>query len=864
MLSRLLTLFRRRRLERDLDDEIAGHLAMQEAEFRAAGMAPEAARTAAIREFGGVAQTKEDYRDRRDIPLLETFLRDARYALRGLRRSPGFAAAAVLSLAIGIGTNTAVFSVFHALVLRALPVARPDELVSFYRTGGWGRGFVSWPFYLEVRDRSDLFQAVAARSGVDKVRLRTSSSDRLESAQREFISGNYFSMLGVNAQIGRLLTDDDNRTPHAHPLAVLSYDYWANRFASDPAVLGRMLIVNEQPLTIVGVAARGFRGVEVERHPDFWVPAMMAEGDIMQPGRNWAWIVARRRPEVSRARIQAAVSTLFANHLTRIYGSNPVASFRRMAMSQQIEVRDGASGLSRLRDQFGRPLAVLMAAVGLVLLAACANVAHLLLARAAARQKEIGLRYSLGASRSHFITQALTETLILAMAGGITGTAFALWGERAILAFLPPSSGDPFPITPDLTILGFTLATSLFSAILFGIGPALKSTTSGLPRVRVRNALVIAQVAFSTVLVVLAGLFGHSLSELRGIRLGFRNPDVIALTLEFPQSWKPAQTRAARERFMEAVAAMPGVSRVSCGFPGPFLGGIANASMKVRGSEKDPTWVSVQQVAPAYFETLGAAPVAGREFGPSDIAGSHPVALVNQAFVREFLKDGDSLGRVVEMVPPVEVVGVVPDIPHMGLREKVAPTLYLPLPQKSSEYEPSIVIRAALPLGALAAVMRREMAKISPEITSNEPRTVRQRIDDSIFQDRLLATLSGFFGVIALALAAIGLYGVVAYGTARRAREIGIRVALGARRQTVLWMVLRDALALVILGLAIGLPASWAAAKQIRSVLFDVQPADTLTYAGTLATLLICGAIAAGLPARRAAGIDPNRVLRQE
>jgi len=366
------------------------------------------------------------------------------------------------------------------------------------------------------------------------------------------------------------------------------------------------------------------------------------------------------------------------------------------------------------------------------------------------------------------------------------------------------------------------------------------------------------------VLVVLAGLFGHSLSELRGIHLGFRNQDVIALTLEYPQSWKPAQTRAARDRFMEAVSALPGVSRVSCGFPGPFLGGIANASMKVRGSEKDPTWVSVQQVAPAYFETLGAAPVAGREFGPSDIAGSHPVALVNQAFVREFLKDGDSLGRVVEMVPPVEVVGVVPDIPHMGLREKIAPTLYLPLPQKVSEYEPTIVIRAALPPGALAAAMRREQAKISPEITSNEPRTVRQRIDDSIFQDRLLATLSGFFGVIALALAAIGLYGVVAYGTARRAREIGIRVALGARHQTVLWMVLRDALALVILGLAIGLPASWAAAKQIRSVLFDVQPADTLTYAGTLATLLICGAIAAGLPARRAAGIDPNRVLRQE
>jgi predicted permease len=867
MLSRLFSVFRQRRLERDLDDEIAGHIAMQEAEFRRAGMTPQAAHAAAMRQFGGVTQAKEDYRDRRGLPWLETALRGARYALRGLRRSPGFAAASVLSLAIGIGVNTAIFSMFHALVLRALPVARPAELVSFYRTGGWGSGIVSWKFYLEARGRNDLFQSVAARSAIEKIRLRTGASDRLENAQREFVSDNYFGTLGVRAQLGRLFTEEDNRASNAHPLAVLSYDYWANRFAADPAVLGRTLIVDEQPLTIVGVAARGFRGVEVERHPDLWVPAMMARGDIMEPGRNWVWIVARRRPEVSRPRIQAAVTTLFANHLSHFYGNNPVASFRRMAMNQKIEVREGASGLSRLRDQFGRPLAVLMAAVGLVLLAACANVAHLLLARGAARQREIALRYSLGATRARLITQSLTETLILALAGGIAGTAFALWGERVIIAFLPPSSGDPFPVSPDLTVLGFTLAVSLLSAILFGIVPALKSTAAGLPRARVRNALVIAQVAFSTVLVVLAGLFGQSLSVLHGIELGFRNQDVIALSLDYPQSWKPAQKRAARDRFTEAISAIPGVSRVSCGFPGPFLGGFSSASVKVRGSEaatKDLPWVSLQLVEPAYFETLGAAPLAGREFGRSDVAGSHAVALVNQAFVRQFLDGGAALGRVIEMQPPVEIIGVVPDIAHLGLREKVASTLYLPLQQKPSDWEPTIMIRAALPPGALASAMRRELAHISPEITASEPRTVRQRIDDSIFQDRLLATLSGFFGVIALALAAIGLYGVVAYGTARRSREIGIRVALGARRQALVWMVLRGALALVALGLAIGLPLSWAVAKQVGSVLFGVQPADTATYAGTLAVLLVCGVIAAWLPARRAASLDPNRVLRQD
>jgi predicted permease len=867
MLSRLLSLFRRRLLDRDLEDEIAGHLAIQEAEFRAAGMTPEAARAAALRAFGGVTQTREDYRERRGVPWIENAVRDARYALRGLRRSPGFTVAAVLSLAIGIGANTAIFSMVEALLLRMLPVAHPEELVSLYRTGGWGRGFTSWPFYLRVHERRDLFQDVAARSGVEEVRFQTGAGGRLQAARREFVSGNYFGMLGVGPALGRVITDEDNRTPHAHPVAVLSFDFWTSRFGADPTVVGRKLIIDETPFTVIGVAARGFRGVEVERHPDLWVPAMMAAGDIMEPGRNWVWIVARRRQGVSRARAGAAVGTLFASYLTQVYGNHLVSSFRRTAMSQKIEVREGGSGLSRLRDEFGRPLAVLMAAVGLVLLAACANVAHLLLARGAARQKEMALRSWLGASRGRLIVQAMTETAILAVVGAAAGIVFAMWGERVILGFLPASSGDPFPVTPDAAVLGFTLALSLLAAALFGVVPALKSTANALPRARLRSTLVVAQVMFSVVLVVLAGLCGRSLSQLRGVNLGFHDQNVIAFSLEYPRAWKPAQRNAARDQFLEAVAAMPGVSRVSYGFPGPFLGGTSTATVRVAGSAAaaEQRWVSVHWVAPEYFETIGTGPVAGREFVRSDTPSGRQVALVNQAFVRELLDDtARPLGRMIERFETAEIVGVVPDIPHQGLREKIAPTVYLPLTQHPPDWDPVLVVRAGVAPAALAAAMRRALARINPEITASEPRTIRQKVDDSIFQDRLLATLSGFFGLVALALAAIGLYGVVSYGTARRSREIGIRVALGARQGAVAWMVLREALALVVIGIAIGLPASWAAAREVVSVLFGVQPGDVTTYAGTIALLGLCGALAAWLPARRAAGVDPSRVLRME
>jgi predicted permease len=876
-MNRLWSALRPRRLDRDLDDEIAAHLAMQEEEFRRAGMGAREARDAARREFGGIAHTKEVYRDRRGMPWLESAAKDFRLALRGLRQNKGFAAAAVLSLALGIGANTAIFTIFRALMLRTLPVSRPDELVTLYRTGGWGRGYSSYPLYLEVKKRTDLFQDAIARSGVDKARFRAGPSERVETVLREHVTGNYFGVLGVAPAIGRLIAEPDDRTQHAHPVAVLSYDFWQSRFAGDPSVLGQTIILTEQPLTIVGVAQRGFRGVELDRRPDVWLPVMMRRGDIMEPGSNWAWMMARRRPEVSREQVQAAVDVLFRQYLAGLYGENTPARFRKVALAQQIEVREGAVGLSGLRENFGTALRVLMAAVGLVLLAACANVANLLLARGAARRKEVALRVSLGATRGRLIQQALMESFLLAALGAIAGITLAYWGTGAILAFLP----EPFAVAPDGTVLAFTVALSGVAAILFGLGPAIRSAgidpaaalrmTAGSRDARptMRRVLVTVQVAFSVVLVALAGLFGHSMVELRSVDLGFRHQNSMAFAIDSPPAMDEAQRNARRNRLLEGLERVPGVTSVSYAFPGPYLGGSSNATVQIPGVEtgaREGSWTSVHAVGPRYFETIGATVAAGRGVDRTDTAKARPVAVVNEAFVRQYLPgDARVLDRsLISGTPEAKaIVGVVRDIAHDGLRSKPVPTVYIPAAQQKSDWEPTIVARASLTPEVLTAAIRREFASAGLQFAM-EPKPIRQRIEESVFQDRLLATLGGFFGILALALAAVGLYGVVAYGTARRAREIGIRIALGARRGEVVWMVLRDALVMVAAGLVLGLPASYLAAKQVAALLFGVKPLDPATFAITAAVLGAIGVGAALLPARRAATLEPLSVLRQD
>jgi predicted permease len=881
--KRLVAIFHGERLDREFDEEIAAHLDMQEEEFRQRGMSAASARAAARREFGGAARTAEVYRETRGFPWLETAAQDVRYALRGLMRNPGFTIAAVVSLALGIGANTAIFSMYHALLLRMLPVSHPEELVTLYRTGGWGTGVCSYPLYLEIRNHTDLFSGVVGRS-LDKAAFRAGNSDHAETVQAEAVTGNYFAVLGVAPAIGRVFTDDDNRTPKGHPLAILSYDFWKRRFGGDPAVLGQTVTVDEDRLMVIGVAARGFRGVEVDHHPDLWVPAMMEDVDFADANQYWLWVLGRRRPNVPIGKVQAAMQVLLEQHLMALYGNHPNAAYRKKAMAQHMEVREGGVGLSTLRENFATPLTILMVAVGLVLLAACANVANLLLARGAARQKEIAVRLSLGATRARLTRQALTESLLLALMGSAFGILLAWWGERGVLQFLPAASGDPFDATPNTTALLFTVGVAILSAALFGLAPAWRSTAvnpaecikSGGPQggrrhSALRQMLVVAQVAFSVMLVVLAGLFGHSLAALRSVDLGFRNQNVIGFTFEMPSSWKPGQTTAVREGLLARMEALPGVSLVSFGAPGPFKGGSSNSALRVPGSEltaREPAWVSAHQVAPRYFEIIGSTPLIGREFTRSDTATSPKVAVVNQTFVRTFLPgEPHPLNRVLDFdgqkADWVSIVGVVRDIPHQGLREKIAPTVYLPVTQNPTFFG-AVLIRSARSRGDLAPAIRREVERLGPDVSSTDPKTIRQRIDESIFEDRLVATVGGFFGVLALLLAAIGLYGVMAYAAARRAREIGIRIAMGARRGEVLWMVLRGSLALVMAGLAIGLPVSLLAARKVAPVLFGIRPDDSLTFIITACVLLAVGLAAAFVPARRAASMEPMLVLRQE
>ena len=584
--------------------------------------------------------------------------------------------------------------------------------------------------------------------------------------------------------------------------------------------------------------------------------------------------------------MRAALDVLMQQHLRTIYGRSYDSAMRKKAIEQRLEIREGSVGLSMLREHFGKPLGVLLALVALVLLAACINVANLLLARGAARQKEIAMRLSLGATRARLVRQALTETLLIAAAGTAVGIGLAACGVRVIASFLPEEAGNPFSSAPDLPVLGFTIAISAASALLFGLGPALRSTavnpaaglrSGGLDRAgrpMLRRLLVVAQVAFSVVLVAMAGLFGHSLLAMRSVDLGFRNQSVIAFSLDLPRLWK-GNLRQAQDQLMKTLAATPGIYSVSCAFPGLFGGGSSDATIRVPGSERtatEPVEVDVAKIAPRYFETIGAA-LKGREFDRNDTATSPKVAVVNEAFVREFLP-GEAHPETrwlsfddskPEGGSRTSIVGVVRDIRQDGIQQKIAPRVYTPFGQGDDPtFPPDTLVRTALPLAAVRAAVLRELPKLGAGTAVAEWGTVRQRIDDSIFETRLLATLGGFFGVLALLLAAVGLYGVMSYGMAKRAGEIGIRMALGARRADVVGMVLGDALLLVAAGLILGFPLAWAAARAVHSLLFGIAAVDPLAFGGTGAVLIVVALGAAFLPARRAASIDPMRALRHE
>jgi predicted permease len=899
---RLRSLFQRPRVEAELAAELSFHLDQLVAENVAAGMNAQEARHAALRTFGGVAQIEEECREARGTRWFDELGQDLGYAMRTFRRSPTFTLVAALSLALGIGANTAIFSLINALLLRELPVRDPAGLVAVgdpTRVGSLSQGSVrtdlfSFPLYKQVRDRNRVFTDVFAsgRTGrLMNIGIEPSGSQN-ESARGRLVSGNYFSVLGVSPILGRFFTAEEDRAPGAAPYLVISHGWWQRRFAGDPRVIGRTITLNRHPFTIVGVAPPEFFGDIVGVSTDLWIPLSMQPQ--VNPGRmfldrwdtSWLLLMGRLKPGVSLAQARAEMNVL----VPRVIAEQASAQGEELSVPDEprVDVTPGAAGFSRLRQEFSQPLFTLMAIVALVLLVACANVANLLLERAMARQKEIALRLALGAGRARLIRQLLTESLLLAVLGGLLGLLFAFWAGKALLNLVGATGA--VDLLPDLPVLAFTAGVALVTALLFGLAPVLRATRVELAptlkestrsvagdrsgaRWPLRKFLVVAQFAMSLLLVLGAGLFVRTLQNLQQVDLGYPREGLLLMNVDpVAAGYKGARLETFPRALVERLQALPGVSAVSYSENGIFSGTESGTNIRIEGfkspPEGDPN-LAFDEVGAGYFRTVGIPLLSGRDFELRDGPGALRVAVINEAMAKQYFAGRDPLGKRLSRPrsPDVEyeIIGVARDARDHDLRGAVPPRFYLPLAQSD---DPGIAVNVEVRTRTAAASMvepiRQTMRAWDPNlpVTGLEPLT--GMIDDSITNERIIAKLSTVFGLLALLLAAIGLYGVISYTVARRGNELGIRMALGAQRSGVLWMVLRETLLLAVAGIALGVPVGLGAAYAVSSRLFGLSAADPLTLAAAIAVLLAVALVAGFIPGSRATRVDPVVVLRYE
>jgi predicted permease len=890
---RLRALFLKPKMENELQAELQFHLEREIDENIARGMAPEEARYAALRSFGGVERVKEESRDGRGVRLLEEIWQDLRYGLRMMLKSPGFTTITALSLALGIGANTAIFSLLDALLLKPLPVKRPEQLVvvniAIPSQPGRGYSSFSYPVFREMNEKNTVFSSMFARSGSQ---MSMSASGQTERVQGEEVSGNFFSALGLNPRLGRLLTEADDQTPGAHPVAVLSFNFWQRRFGADPNIVGKTINLNNYPFTVIGVAPQGFHGVEVGAAPDVRIPLMM-DGQVRKRGGKpiledrgsmWLAVTARLKSGVSIEQAQAGADNTF--QIAREPDVRRVTADTtddRNFRSLRINLSSAKTGASNLSRQFSQPLTMLMCLVGVVLLIACLNVANLLLARATTRQKEIAMRLALGAGRFRLLRQLLTEGFLLSALGGALGFLFARWGTDMLLGFLP--QGRTLEIKPDLRMLGFTLGVTLLSALFFSLLPALQATrpnlipalknetvviTGGGRRWEPGRLLVVLQVALSLVLLVGAGLFARSLQNLKTVDIGYHTDQVVTMSLDPAQNgYKIEALRNFYNRLSERLAALPGVKTTTFARNAPISGSYSRFGIEAPGYQARPgeeMAVLFNQVAPRFFAAFGAPMLLGRDFTAQDTPESPKVVIVNQGLARRFFGSENALGKriTLENYKDLEIVGVVADAKYRNLKEAAPLTAYIPYSQYEQLGQRTLCVRAAGDAGALVAAIRQEVRTLDPNLPVFNVKTFAEQISDSVSQERLIAMVSSFFGLFALLLAALGLYGVMAYAVTRRTREIGIRLALGAQTASVRRLVMRETLLLALIGIAIGLPAALFSSRLTEGLLFELKPTDPLTI--TLATLLLLSiaALAGYLPARRATRVDPLIALRCE
>jgi putative ABC transport system permease protein len=902
---------RRRRLDAELDEELATHLAEAADDYRRRGLGEEAARLAAIRDFGGVSLTRDRCRDVRGCPPVDALVQDVRDALRVLRKTPGFAAAAIATLALGIGANSAIFSVLDAVMLRSLPVRDPRQLVvvgdpTAVQSLSWGTprtNLFSFPLYREVRDHNRVFSSVLASGRVDNLQIGIDGGGA-EDISGRLVTGNYFETLGVEPFLGRTLTAAEDRVPGGDPYVVISYAYWQRRFGGDPSAIGRTVRLKNYPFTIVGVAPPEFFGEVVGDRPDVWAPMMMVP-QLMRgrefldtPTLHALLLVGRLRPGVTIARARADVAAVVREALTQTLASQLSADDRDAIRHGEVrfdaDVSPGARGLSRLRQQFSVPLLVLTGMVALVLLVACVNVAHLMLARAAARRREIAMRLTLGAGPGRIVSQFLAESIVLAAAGGALALPIADWGAAALvqLANRGPTA-DPLMAGLDWRVVGFTAAVCVVAGLAFGLAPALAALRAdvtsprddgartidsrGAAGGRASSALLSAQVAFGVAIVMAAGVLVHSLRNLHNVDLGYRRNELVLATVDLRGAgYTGAQAHAVTRDLLERLSTVSGVRRATASANGLFNGSESAHTLRVEGftpaSSRDLR-CNDDEVAPEYFATLGVPIIRGRDITPQDFASAARVVVVNETFARFYFGDRDALGRKIFIEdsdhpgePPYAIVGIARDVRDRGVRTAVPRRLYAPLTAATFDMfgDVSFEIRASARPDALVDAIRRAIASFDRGLAGSRVRTVDVLVGNSLSSQTIVARLTAAFGALVLILICVGLYGSLSYRLASRTTEIGVRMALGAPPAAIVRMVARESGVMLAVGTAVGVPIGIAATGLFRAMLFEVAPSDPWSIAAAAAAVVVTAVAAAILPARRATSVDPALALKYE
>lgn len=901
LISRVLGFFRRPALNRQLEQEVRFHLEMEAEANRKRGMSSEEAVWAAKRAFGGAEQIKEIYRERRGLPTLELLLKDLRYGVRMLRRSPGFATVAIASLAFGIGANTAIFTLIDAVMLRSLPVRAPEELVSVGDTsrptahwdGGEMTNIFSYPLYQRLRDQNRVFSGLLASGYAGRVDA-TIGNGGPEQVRGRLVSGNYFEVLGVSAILGRTFSAEEDRTAGGNPVLVISYDYWADRLGNDPGILGRTLRLNGSPFTIIGVGPRHFTGDVVGSSTDIWIPlSMQAQVNRGDPrlGRrdsNWLLLLGRLKHGVSLAQARAQITVLVHQAIADFEGSALSPHRLGEIRSEPVDVEPGGKGFSWIRKHDAPLLLTLMSAVGLVLFIACANLANLLLARATVRQREISVRLAVGASRARLLRQLLTESALLAGIAAVMGVLFAGWASRVLTRLASIGGAHPIPfevdIHPDLAVLAFATGVSILTAILFGLAPALRSTRvdlvpalkesartlSGSGR-RLGELLVIGQVALSLPLLIGAGLFIRSFINLETKDIGYSRTQLILVQIDpVASGYGISQQIPLMRSLIERLRSVPGVRDVTVSENGLFASRDSDSdSVRIEGftpTQNEDMWCTFDQIGPQYFQVLGVPILAGRDFDNRDDAREPLVAIINETMAQFYFGKSDPVGKhIVNGNDHYTIIGVVKDMKEGKLKDRTERRFYGPLLQTTDRISNfTFEVRTRTDASQILPSIRAELWMFDRNLKILSLAPLKLLIDESVGSDRLIAQLCGLFGILALLLAAIGLYGVMAYAISRRTNEIGVRMALGAERGNVIRMVLGETLLIVLAGIGIGLPAALGATRLIRGTLSGLSPNDPATIAVAILVMLITAVFAGLIPAARAARIDPIAALRQQ